>query len=154
MKQRIVLALATGLGVGYLPGAPGTVGSLWGLAIAAGLDRSGLSTAGQTLVVGLLVIVGVPLCAQAAEQFGRRDPSQVVFDELAALPIVFLLVPWSGRAAALGFVWFRVFDILKPWPTRRLEQLPGGWGIMADDVMAAFYAAATTWLTAHALWIQ
>ena len=154
MKQRIVLALATGLGVGYLPGAPGTVGSLWGLAIAAGLDRSGLTVGGQALIVGFLVLLGVPLCGQAAEQFGRRDPGQVVFDELAALPIVFFFVPWGGRAAALGFVWFRIFDILKPWPTRRLERLPGGWGIMADDVMAAFYAAATTWLSAHLLGLQ
>ncbi|HID22024.1 MAG TPA: phosphatidylglycerophosphatase A [Planctomycetaceae bacterium] len=151
MKRVFILALATGFYVGYVPGAPGTIGSLWGLAIAGGLHQAGLAVGWQAVVIGGLVFLGVPICGWAAEQFDRRDPGPVVFDEFASLPVVFLFVPWDWRTAMIGFAWFRVFDILKPWPTRGLERLPGGWGIMADDLMAAFYAAAVTWLTANGL---
>ena len=75
-----------------------------------------------------------------------KDPGQVVFDEIAAFSVVFLFVPISLRSAILGFLLFRLFDVWKPWPARRLERLPGGLGIMADDFAAAVYAAGGLWL--------
>lgn len=93
----------------------------------------------------LIIAVGVPICGIAAKALGKADPGAVVWDEITAFPIVFLsmLVGWAPfniTTAVLGFVLFRVFDITKPWPARRLEHLPGGWGVMADDLAAGIYA--------------
>ncbi len=133
------LALATGLGIGYLRPAPGTWGSLWGLVIAWQLKS--LPPVGRLALLGPLVLMGVPVCGRAARAFGREDPGGVVFDEFAALPFGFVLFHWSWPIAFAGFVLFRLFDVTKPWPACRLERLPGGWGIMADDLAAAIYAA-------------
>jgi phosphatidylglycerophosphatase A len=74
-----------------------------------------------------------------------------VYDEIAAIPLVFLSVPLTFSTAILGFLWFRVFDIAKPWPVHRLERIPGGLGIMIDDVAAALYAAIALWISMR-LW--
>lgn len=76
-----------------------------------------------------------------------KDPGPVVWDEIATVPLVFVLAPAaSGWWLAVGFGLHRLFDITKPWPCRRLERLPGGLGIMADDVAAAGYAAVVLWV--------
>lgn len=137
-----MLVLATGLGSGYSPRAPGTVASLWGLALVWGMQAGGLSGLGWGLAILVIVAAGVPLCSRAAELLGRKDPGSVVWDEIAAFPVVFSLAPLTWTTAVLGFVLFRLFDIVKPWPIRRFEQLPRGWGIMADDLVAGVYAAA------------
>lgn len=138
--DRFTLLLATGLGVGRLPGSPGTYGSLWGVAIAAGLQSLHLSTTQQAVALAALIACGVPICGRAAKLLGLKDPGPVVYDEYAALPLVYLFADWSWLTAAAGFALFRLFDITKPWPVRRLERLPDGWGIMADDVAAALLA--------------
>ncbi|MGE0377206.1 MAG: phosphatidylglycerophosphatase A [Planctomycetaceae bacterium] len=138
----LVLGLATGLGCGYTPCAPGTIGSLWGLALAGGMQAAGLSGISWGLTTALLVLVGIPLCSRAAHLMGRKDPGSVVWDEIAAFPVVFAVVRVTWPTAVLGFLLFRVFDIAKPWPIRRFEQLPAGWGIMADDLIAGAYAGA------------
>lgn len=155
-----VLLLATGLGFGYSPIMPGTVGALWGLPLAWGLMQ--IPAAGpmpaptiQILAIAGLCVVGVPLCTAAARQLGGvKDPSAVVFDEIATMPIVFLFLsaadlhkPWIWL---LGFGLHRVFDILKPPPCRQLEQLPQGLGIMADDIAAAIYGCGAMHLI---LWL-
>jgi phosphatidylglycerophosphatase A len=132
--------------VGRLWPAPGTWGSAFGLVAAAAVSASGLSwplEAGFWLLVNL---AGVPICSLAARQLGGlKDPSVVVLDEAAAMPLVLLAVApeartWLTLLAAFGL--FRLFDITKLPPCRRLERLPEGLGIMADDWAAAAYAAA------------
>lgn len=145
---RISFALATGFGVGHFPVMPGTVGSLWGLPLVWLLQRS-FPVGGVLASISAVVIflVGVPICQHAQAVLGRSDPPQVVFDEIAAFPFVFLFVPLTLPSAVCGFCWFRLFDIVKPWPIRQIERLPGGLGIMADDLLAAIFAAAALMLT-------
>jgi len=142
--DRITLLVATGLGLGSVPVAPGTIGSLAGLPFAWGLHF--LPLWGQVVVAAITFLVGIPVCAAGARLLGTKDPGAVVFDEIAAFSIVFLFVPFNLLSAVLGFVLFRLFDIWKPWPARRVERLPGGLGIMADDFVAGFYASAALWL--------
>ncbi len=149
--------LATGLGVGLVSPAPGTVGGLWGLPLALAVGM--LPTMGsQLLAIAVIGVLGVALCSVAAPALGgTKDPQCIVLDEIAALPIVFLGVETAGPAVWLsGWLLFRLFDITKPPPTKRFEQLPGGWGIMADDWVAAAEACAALhgllWLDTHFAW--
>jgi phosphatidylglycerophosphatase A len=144
---RAILAAATGLGIGFVPFAPGTWGTLWGVLIAWGLSHLALWQALAALAV--VVALGVPICGRAARILGKDDPGAVVYDEFAALPLALLTVPLTWTSAALGFVLFRVLDVVKLWPAQRLERLHGGWGIMADDLAAAVYAGAALWLIAR-----
>jgi len=139
--------LATGFGIGFVPFAPGTVGSLWGLVVVWTLEQCGISTPGRLLTGAVLFAVGIPVCSAAAKVLGRDDPCEVVFDEIAAFPLVFCVVPWTAPTAIAGFLWFRLFDIAKPWPIRRFEALHGGLGVMADDQVAGLYAGVALWLT-------
>ncbi|MGI9455087.1 MAG: phosphatidylglycerophosphatase A family protein [Aeoliella sp.] len=137
--------LATGLGVGLVMPAPGTFGALWGLPIAWGYAQ--LPAALWWVIAVAMVLIGVPICGRAATDLGKKDPGPVVWDEFMTVPLVFLWTPLSSWwIGAMGFALHRLFDITKPWPCNRLEQLPGGWGIMLDDVAAAIYAAAVLWM--------
>lgn len=131
--------------MGCSPVAPGTVGSLGGLALAWGLHWA--PTPLDNLLIIAIVLVGIPICDRAAKLLGKQDPGQVVFDEIAAIPILFVVNPLTWLTAILGFLWFRLFDVWKPWPASALEKLPGGLGIMADDLAAAIYAAIALWVT-------
>jgi len=211
-KPRLALAIATVLGVGYTPKAPGTFGSLVGVATAflsaifflrpaslrevfspnplsdaLLLDKHflvpGSDLHNTTLVLpivcalSLLVIlgaIGVWSASRAAAYSGIADPQYVVIDEVAGqhlalvLPLIPIALPHltahmdlsvfaiffamslvNWKYLLLGFILFRVFDIWKPWPIRRMENLPGGWGIMADDWMAGFYAAILLRVALH-----
>ncbi len=88
----------------------------------------------------MLFLVGIPLCAAGARHYESKDPSRVVFDEIAVYPLVFVLTSLTWTSGVMGFLLFRLFDVLKPWPIKRFEKLPGGLGIMADDLIAALYA--------------
>ena len=137
MRARLIVA--TGLGVGYAPLAPGTVGSLLGLALFALLH---LIAGPPAALAGTLVVTaaGFWSAGTAERHFGRSDPGHVVIDEVAGQMLTLLVLPFGAGVAAAGFLLFRLFDILKPFPVRRLEGLPGGSGIMADDLMAGIYA--------------
>jgi phosphatidylglycerophosphatase A len=137
---------ATVLGVGWLRPAPGTWGSLAGLPLAW-LVMQIPSGAGvpaavyQTICAAAIFLAGIPICTAAASELRKKDPGEIVYDELAAMPFVFLLVPLSSAWIWLaGFALFRLFDIVKPPPIKRFERLRDGLGVMADDVVAAFYA--------------
>jgi phosphatidylglycerophosphatase A len=139
MKPSILLA--TGFGVGLNGPAPGTLGALWGLPLAWGLAQLP-GPWGLIACIGL-VLVGGPLCTAAARELGgTKDPQAIVWDEFTTVALVMLAaagpVSWWWLVA---FGLHRLFDITKPWPCRALEKLPDGWGIMADDVMAAGYAS-------------
>lgn len=144
VADRIVVLLATGFGLGLLPVAPGTFGSLAGLPLAWGAQQ--LPFWGQVVAAVCCFLVGIPVCGRGARLFGLKDPGAVVFDEIAAFPVVFLGTRFGFVTAVLGFLLFRLFDVWKPWPARQLERLPGGLGIMADDFAAGVYAAAGLWL--------
>jgi phosphatidylglycerophosphatase A len=133
----VALAFATVLGVGYAPVAPGTFGS------AAGLLLWWLLPATPAVQIGVIVVlfvVGSWSGSVAEKHFGRTDPGQVVVDEVMGMLITLLFIPVGWPGAILGFLIFRVADIIKPYPANRLESLHGGIGVMADDGMAAIYA--------------
>jgi len=143
--------LTSCFGLGYLPLAPGTWGSIPPLiifAILAYLDQTSATTA---LIMTVLVLFGSIICLTLSgaiiARTGREDPSEIVADEVAGQALTFAIAAGAAgagsfAAAVVGFVLFRLFDILKPWPIRKLEKLQGGWGILADDLLAGLYAAA------------
>ena len=146
--RRFVLVLGTGFGAGYVPGAPGTAGSLVGLGIALGLAASPLGAAAIAGITAAVCIAGVPICAGAARSLGHPDPPAVVWDEIAGMLVALLALPpiwyWWGAA----FVLFRAFDMLKPWPIGWLDRrVRGGAGIMLDDLVAGAFA----WVAVQAL---
>jgi len=130
--------LATGGGAGYSPIAPGTAGTAVGLALFWPVAR--LPIAPLLGIVGLVLLVGVAAGGHVARRARRKDPGLVVIDEIVGMWVTLLWLPFSPTTAVLGFLVFRVMDIVKPYPARQLEGLPGGLGIMADDVMAGIYA--------------
>ncbi len=131
-------ALATGLGSGYSPIVPGTAGSAVGLLLFWPL--SPLRVGWQLGACALVLLLGVASATHVARRAGSEDPGIVVADEVLGMWITLLGVPFTPLVAAVGFVLFRVMDVWKPWPAAQLEHLPGGLGIMADDVMAGIYA--------------
>jgi phosphatidylglycerophosphatase A len=137
--------IATGLGSGYFPVVPGTAGSAVGLALVIAFRQTSLGPLGLSLTLatlaGLLLVLGVWSAGEAEKVFGRADPGQVVIDEVVGQIITFVATPritWIGLIT--GFILFRAFDIVKPFPARRAERFPGGWGIMLDDVVAGLYS--------------
>jgi len=136
--SNLALALATGLGSGYSPVVPGTAGSLVGLLLF--LPVHGLPPAALLCAVLALSVVGVVASGHVARLVRIEDPGIVVIDEVAGMWVTLLFLPLTPVTAVLGFVIFRVFDVVKPFPARRLEDLPGGLGIMCDDLMAGAYA--------------
>lgn len=135
---RLALAVATCFGVGRAPIAPGTAGSVPGVLLAYGLA----SAAGPWAVAaGLVAVAAVGTWAAdvASRVLGHSDPRPVVVDEVAGQMLTLLFLPPTWQVLVLGFLLFRVFDILKPFPVGALERLPGGAGIMADDLAAGIY---------------
>lgn len=200
-KPRLSLFFATAGGVGYLPKAPGTWGSIVGIALywlvvrwwfSSGVGRviwrvdpkklqmllnskataDALMLSVPVAICIVLALLGVFASSRAANYAQKKDPQFVVIDEVSGVIITLLLglsVGWyplstihnpdfTGYAflfywrmldwkyLVLGFILFRVFDIWKPFPARQAESLPGGWGIMADDWIAAVYAAIGIWI--------
>jgi phosphatidylglycerophosphatase A len=135
--KRVALLLATVAGAGYVPRAPGTVGSAAGVLVYFVIAQ--WRGAWQLALLGAVVAAGTWAATVAARHFNREDPGHVVIDEVAGqlVTLLFTGVGWGG--ALIGFLLFRVLDVVKPWPARQLEALPQGYGIMADDLMAGLY---------------
>ena len=132
--------LAFGLGTGLSPIAPGTMGSLVGVALA--WTTLVLPLESRLMVAVALILGGIWLCGESARRIGVHDHPGIVWDEIAGIYLVLLAAPSTKMAWALGFGLFRLFDIWKPWPIRDLDhRLKGGLGIMLDDLVAALYAA-------------
>ena len=131
------LGIATVGGIGYIPVAPGTFGSAAGL-LVWWLLPSNMSAQAAAIIV--LFAVGSWAGNIAEHHFGKTDPGQVVIDEVVGILITLFMNPVTWKGALAGFLLFRVSDIVKPYPSNRLEQLHGGVGVMADDAMAAVYA--------------
>lgn len=136
------MAIATGAYVGYVPLVPGTLGSLLGLLLLWPLQP------GIAQVLVTLVIIGgaIVVADRAARILGGHDPSAIVIDEIAGIAVATLLLPPHVQERAIAFVLFRLFDVIKPFPARRVERLPGGPGIVGDDVIAGLYANLLMWM--------
>ena len=139
--RRTVLGIATVGPCGHVPVAPGTVGSAAGLMLFWAVRASG-SLALEGLVLLAVTAVGVAAASRAEAAYGRRDPGLVVIDETAGMLVTLAAVDVGPGGAVIGFLAFRFFDVVKPFPARRAERLPGGWGVMADDLVAGLYAQA------------
>lgn len=140
--NRLALFIATCGYVGYVPVAPGTFGSAVGLVLLWAVRSAG-STPLEIAVIVVLLGLGVWSSTIAERHAGRVDPGIIVVDEAAGMLITMVFVPATALGATAGFFVFRALDILKPWPARRFERLPRGWGVMADDTMAALYGNLT-----------
>ncbi len=138
--RKFAAVLATFFGVGLAPAAPGTAASAVA-ALAYALALHDLARPLYGALVVLLFFVGAAVSAAHAADLGRPDPGRIVIDEVCGQLVALAFLPAGWLPAGLSFALFRFFDIIKPWPIRRLEKLPGGWGIMADDVGAGLAAA-------------
>ena len=136
---RAAVFIATFGYVGYAPVAPGTFGSAAGLALFVLLRAIGLPWLEPVVIVALFA-AGAWAGNVAERYFGGIDPGPVVIDEGMGMLITLMFVPVSWAGALLGFLVFRILDVVKPWPARQMENLHGGVGVMADDAMAAIYA--------------
>jgi phosphatidylglycerophosphatase A len=136
---RLAVFLATAAYCGYFPVAPGTVGSAAGLLVYTLVWWSGSPILEVALIAGLFV-VGVWAGTIAERYFGGIDPGPIVIDEVVGMLITLAFIPVHVSGALAGFVLFRIFDVIKPYPAGRFESLHGGLGVMADDAMAAVYA--------------
>jgi len=149
------------LGLGWLPVAPGTWGSLAPAVVFGLLCYFGAPKFITWIILCLLALDAATICVwfspAVIEELGDKDPREIVVDEVAGQALAYLgAYAVGGReiivTAAVGFLAFRLFDIVKPWPCRQLEKLPAGWGILADDLMAGVYAAVVLQICAR-LWI-
>ncbi|HEV2378835.1 MAG TPA: phosphatidylglycerophosphatase A [Terriglobia bacterium] len=139
--------IATCGGLGYFPIAPGSVGAALGVALVVAAGFLPIATVWVSVLVGAaaaaILVAGVGAGGAAERHFRRKDPGQVVIDEVVGQILTFVAHPrpgWKGLAA--GYLMFRVLDVIKPFPARRLEHLPRGWGIMLDDVAAGIWSLA------------
>lgn len=148
LSSRVALILSTWFGAGYAPVAPGTFGTLAAVPLVIPMGILG----GWYGLVVLIVVTGTGIWAshRSRELLGREDPSQVVIDEVAGYLLTLFLLPINWITLTAGFFLFRFFDILKPWPVNRAEQLKGGLGIVADDLLAGIYA---NFLIRAGLWV-
>ena len=138
MLRRIGLFVATCGYLGYVPIAPGTFGSAVGLALFFAVRSTG-SVAVELLAIAVLFAIGIWSGTEAEHHFGGIDPGPVVMDEVVGMLITLALLPVNVTGAIVGFLVFRLLDVVKPWPSGGFEKLPGGLGVMADDGMAAIY---------------
>lgn len=134
----LALFVGTGAGTGYAPVASGTFGTLPAVAAVAAL---GPVAPGQwVLLTAAVTAAAIWAAARCRHIFGQGDPSRVVSDEIAGFFVTMSFVPVGPWTLVAGFALFRLFDVVKPPPVRQLEALPGGWGVVVDDLMAGVYA--------------
>jgi phosphatidylglycerophosphatase A len=150
VTTRLAVFICTFGYVGFFPFAPGTIGSLAGLVVYGLLRWSGATWPMEAAVIVLLFVAGTWSGTHAERHFGTTDPGPGVIDEVVGMLITLFLLPSSWAVIVIGFLVFRVLDVIKPYPADRLERLHGGLGMMTDDVMSAVYSN----LVLHALvWI-
>jgi phosphatidylglycerophosphatase A len=141
--NRLILILATGLGAGYIPIAPGT----WGTALSAVIYWYVLPQ-NQFIIIPLVLVsffLAVPICTKAELLFGEHDDSRIVIDEVVGFWISVLMLPKRLDLLISAFVLFRIFDIYKPLIIKKSQDLPGGWGVMVDDAIAGIFTNLIIW---------
>ena len=154
--NRLAVLISTFGYVGYFPIAPGTAGSLAAVPLYLLVRWSG-NLAVELVTIAAVFVIGVWASTATERALNRKDPGPVVIDEVIGMLITLAAMPLSPLGIFIGFLVFRVLDVIKPFPARRFESLPSGLGIMADDVMAGIYghllmragmAFAPAWLAA------
>lgn len=139
--DKAIIFIATGGLIGFAPVAPGTFGSLAALPLCLWLAYLKIPAV-IVFTIGL-ILISVWIAHQAEQLVGTNDPKQVVIDEICGMVVAFIGVPFHPLSAMWGFILFRVFDILKPFPIRWVDsRMTGGWGIVMDDVVAGLFANA------------
>ena len=147
-----ILFLAFGFGSGLAKKAPGTFGTLAAIPVYVLFAQTGMVF--YSLLTVIVTIAGIPICGIAAEKLDEHDFGGIVWDEIAGYLITLWLVPFSWSAVLLGFILFRLFDIVKPWPIKWIDrQVQGGLGIMLDDVLAAVFAGLLLFWATTSGWI-
>ena len=144
MNEKLITFLATGFGSGLAPFAPGTAGTLVGVLIC--LICMPMPPILRLFFVFALLALSFYVAGQAEIIYKKKDDQRIVIDEIIGIQITMLPVAITVLHLCVGFVLFRVFDILKPFPINNLQRLPGGWGVVADDIGAGIYAGAVLWL--------
>jgi phosphatidylglycerophosphatase A len=145
LKAFLIRVLATGLGAGYSPFAPGTAGTVMAIPLFIVLSRWGFWGVFSGMV--LTAIIGIPLATRMEDITGSKDPKPVVIDEIAGFLVTMIGSPAEPVTIVAGFFLFRFFDILKPPPVRTVERaFAGGLGVMADDLMAGAYSWVCLWI--------
>jgi phosphatidylglycerophosphatase A len=150
LKEEAVMFLATGFYIGNIPFAPGTFGSLIGLPLCFALTGISLAPA----MLGTLFFILFAVCiADAAEKILKQsDPGCIVIDEIAGMMVTLIGLPFNPITVVIGFIIFRILDILKPFPIRNLDKrIPGGLGVVADDVAAGIIANLLLRIIIHIL---
>ncbi len=151
-RQKLARLLATWFGCGLAPKGPGTFGTLGAIPVYVFAARWGLVGVGAAAAA--VILAGLWSASVVARDLGVKDPQIVVIDEVAGFLVTMLGTPVSLRAVLAGFALFRLLDIAKPWPIRRIERLPSGWGIVLDDVAAGTMAAAALALLRAVGWLH
>jgi phosphatidylglycerophosphatase A len=141
LKEHAILFGATGAWTGYFPGMPGTVGTLAAVPLSVGLNELAKSHFPLALVIlAVSLPVSIWLAGKAAALVRQKDPQIIVIDEIVGFLVTNFSAPLRPAVVLSGFILFRLFDMVKPFPVNRLEALPAGSGIVMDDVMAGVYA--------------
>ena len=141
LRRKATLVIVTGAGIGYARYFPGTMGTLLAVPISLGLNR--IAEASPLVAIGLLIgatLGAIKLSTDAAQMVRQKDPQIIVADEIVGFMIANFLTPLRWAPLLLSFLLFRIFDITKVYPAAKLENLPGGAGIVLDDVLAGIYA--------------
>ncbi len=136
MKGRLYRMIASVFYIGYLPVAPGTLGSLAALILYYFIYHNTIITAAVILIV---IALGFITAGKVEKMFGEKDPGEIVIDEFSGMLISLFRIPPTMGYVVAGFILFRFFDIVKPKPIQNLEKLKGGLGIMSDDIVAGVY---------------
>ncbi len=143
--------LASGFGAGMSPFAPGTMGTLAAIPFWF-LFATILPSWGYLLMLILTALAGIVICQKASDELGVHDHGGIVWDEFVGLWLTMLFAPISWTSIILGFLLFRFFDVLKPWPIKVIDtQVGGGLGIMLDDILAGLFALIALQIVSH--WI-
>jgi phosphatidylglycerophosphatase A len=140
VKKGLAYVLATWFGCGLVPLAPGTAGTLGAIPLYLAIRPGGPVVV--LLVASALAVVGVWAAGHVVRHTGESDPQIVVIDEVVGVLVTLAASTPAWTSVVLGFVLFRIFDQWKPWPARALESLPGGLGVVMDDVAAGIWGAA------------
>lgn len=133
-KKKFIIFIATWWGLGFIPFAPGTIGSLATIPIIVLLKGSPIFI--KVIVLFSIILVGTFVAEKAYYIFGKNDPKVIIIDEVAGMLVSALFLPFEWKYIALSFIIFRFLDIIKPYPIRNVENIKGGIGIMADDITA------------------
>jgi len=135
IRKKITEIIASCFYIGYIPGAPGTYGSLFALLI---ISQFNIIT--QNIALIFFIILGLIFSTLMEKHTGKKDDQRIIIDEFVGMLITFYFVEPRLSYLVVGFILFRLYDIYKPYPIKKIQKLPSGWGIMLDDILAGVYA--------------